>query len=122
MSKPINNQAIADLNAEVNEVTRLLKTNVEKIVDRGERIDNLHERSANLDNNAIRFQKSAVDVKKKARCRSIKMNLFIILAVCMFFGVLAGILVGVLHKDHEVKPTTVAPTTHSSLLLHALRI
>lgn len=121
MSKSINNQSIADLSSEVNEVTNLLKTNVDKIVDRGERIDNLHERSANLGNNAIRFQKCAVEVRRKARWKNIKLNIFIIIAVCMFIGILAGILVGIFHKDSpaHVRPTpgvTSSPTPLPMLL------
>jgi len=47
---------VADLTAEVDEVKAMMIANIEKVLDRGERLDDLEQRSEVLSNQAMMFQ------------------------------------------------------------------
>ncbi|XP_013072802.1 vesicle-associated membrane protein 3-like isoform X1 [Biomphalaria glabrata] len=75
------------LQNEVSEVTSLLKDNVEKVLQRGERIDTLQSRSEDLENNSTQFKRAAVQIKKKMWWKNCKMAcilgsvIFLIIAI-----------------------------------------
>ncbi|XP_021377753.1 vesicle-associated membrane protein 3-like isoform X2 [Mizuhopecten yessoensis] len=77
-------------NKQVKEVTGLLKENVERVLDRGEKIDRLQERSEDLESNAINFQSSSRRLRKKMWCKNCKMNCIIAAVV---FGIIAVIVI-----------------------------
>ncbi|OWF54943.1 Vesicle-associated membrane protein 727 [Mizuhopecten yessoensis] len=82
-------------NKQVKEVTGLLKENVERVLDRGEKIDRLQERSEDLESNAINFQSSSRRLRKKMWCKNCKMNCIIAAVV---FGIIAVIVIIVVCK------------------------
>lgn len=81
------NDQLDHLQNEVSEVTSLLKDNVEKVLERGERIDTLQSRSEDLESNSSHFKRSAVQLKKKMWWKNCKMMcilgsvVFVIIAV-----------------------------------------
>ncbi|XP_033751874.1 vesicle-associated membrane protein 3-like [Pecten maximus] len=77
-------------NKQVKEVTGLLKENVERVLDRGEKIDRLQERSEDLESNAINFQSSSRRLRRKMWCKNCKMNCII---AAVIFGVIAVVVV-----------------------------
>lgn len=76
-------------NRQVKEVTGLLKDNVERVLERGEKIDRLQERSEDLESNAINFQSKSRRLRRKMWCRNCKMNCIIGLVI---FGVIAAVV------------------------------
>ncbi|CAL1546052.1 unnamed protein product [Lymnaea stagnalis] len=81
------NDQLDHLQNEVTEVTSLLKDNVEKVLERGERIDTLQSRSEDLESSSSHFKRSAVQLKKKMWWKNCKMMcilgsvVFVIIAV-----------------------------------------
>ncbi|XP_059174068.1 vesicle-associated membrane protein 8-like [Physella acuta] len=81
------NDQLDHLQTEVSEVTSLLKDNVEKVLQRGERIDTLQTRSEDLECNSNNFKRSAVQIRKKMWWKNCKMMcilgsvIFLIIAI-----------------------------------------
>jgi len=105
------------LENEVSEVTALMKDNVEKVLERGERIDTLQSRSEDLESNSIRFKRSSSKLRKNMCLRNCRMNCIIALVV---LGIIAVIVVIVLVEtkpwnssggDSPAKPTILPVTT-----------
>lgn len=61
-------------------------------LDRGEKLENLEEKSEVLENQANLFQRNATKVKRHFRWQYIKVTLLIIFVVLVIFGILFGII------------------------------
>lgn len=86
------------LESDVSEVTHLLRENVEKVIDRGEKIDDLQTRSEDLQAGSHYFSRRANQVRRKMCWQNCKMNIIIALVV------LGVIIVIVLIVLFTVKP------------------
>ncbi|BFZ16398.1 hypothetical protein BsWGS_19437 [Bradybaena similaris] len=81
------NSRLDDLENEVTEVTALLRQNVEKILERGEKIDKLQSRSDDLESSTSNFKLSAAKMHKKMWWRNFRiscllgMMLFLIIVI-----------------------------------------
>ncbi|XP_070563872.1 synaptobrevin-A-like isoform X2 [Ptychodera flava] len=70
------------LQDEVDEVTDIVKENLNKILDRGENIEKLEIMSENLETSALQFKKTTARVKRTLFCKSVKMYcMFIIIGI-----------------------------------------
>merc|ERR1719191_1017615 len=69
--------------AEVAEVKGVMATNVNKLVERNDRLDRLQDRSADLEQGAAEFQSRARAMKRKYWWRNMKM--WMILGVVALF-------------------------------------
>ncbi|XP_071182141.1 vesicle-associated membrane protein 4-like isoform X2 [Mytilus edulis] len=66
-----NTDHIDRLQGDVNEVTHLLKDNVEKVLERGEKIEDLQNRSEDLTASSIQFKSRSRDLRRKM-CFTVK--------------------------------------------------
>ncbi|XP_041366601.1 vesicle-associated membrane protein 3-like [Gigantopelta aegis] len=98
MSDGRRSRPLERLDSEVSEVTSLLRNNVEKIIERGEKIDSLQDRSEDLEAGSVQFRKSATNIKKKMCWQNCR--LMCIIGVIVFVVVAVIIIVIVV----EVKP------------------
>eukprot|EP00106_Octopus_bimaculoides_P022712 XP_014790154.1 PREDICTED: vesicle-associated membrane protein 4-like isoform X2 [Octopus bimaculoides] len=87
-----NNDHIVRLNEQVNEVTRLLKTNVEKIVEHGDRLDNLQTRSEKLEDCSVHFQRSATNVRRSMCWKNAKATLILGFVILLLLGIIVGVI------------------------------
>jgi Synaptobrevin/VAMP-like protein len=71
----------------VQVVKEIMVQNIDKIIDRGEKIEILVEKSNELQNNAVVFSKTSNQVKRHFLCKNIKLSLIIglILVGIVFF-------------------------------------
>ncbi|KAL3842063.1 hypothetical protein ACJMK2_020128 [Sinanodonta woodiana] len=83
---------LARLNNDVSEVTSLLRDNVEKIVERGEKISNLHDRSEDLASNSQRFTYSAREVRKNMCYRNYRLTAIIVIVVLVVIAIIVVIV------------------------------
>ncbi|KAK3603194.1 hypothetical protein CHS0354_036117 [Potamilus streckersoni] len=83
---------LARLNNDVSEVTSLLRDNVEKIVERGEKISNLHDRSEDLASNSQKFTYSAREVRKKMCYQNYRLTAIIVVVVLIVIGIIVVII------------------------------
>ncbi|XP_025086554.1 vesicle-associated membrane protein 4-like [Pomacea canaliculata] len=89
---------LGHLEEQVSEVTHLLKNNVEKVVERGERIDVLQSRSEGLQASSSNFSRRATQVRRTMCWQNFRLNCIIALVV---LGIIVVIIIVVLV---EVKP------------------
>ncbi|XP_078588085.1 vesicle-associated membrane protein 3-like [Branchiostoma floridae x Branchiostoma japonicum] len=90
-----SNKKMDKLQSEVDEVTGLLKDNVDKILQRGDKLERLEERSEDLNAHANRFKVVSTKLKKKYCWQNCKMTLILTGVILLFLAVIAGIIVGV---------------------------
>ena len=67
----------AALKGQVAEVAKVMRSNVERLMERGDRLDDLQERSDRLDESSDRFRTGAGRVRRKAWWDNMKMKLII---------------------------------------------
>ncbi|XP_066276595.1 vesicle-associated membrane protein 3-like [Branchiostoma lanceolatum] len=90
-----SNRKMDKLQSEVDEVTNLLKDNVDKVLQRGDRLERLEERSEDLNAEANRFRVVSTKLKKKYCWQNCKMTLILTGVILLLLAVIAGIIVGV---------------------------
>ncbi|CAG5118552.1 unnamed protein product, partial [Candidula unifasciata] len=86
------NEQLDQLQTEVSEVTSLLKNNVEKVLERGERIDTLQSRSEDLENSSTHFRSSAVKIRKKMWWNNCKMTCIIATVVTLIIIIIVVVI------------------------------
>ncbi|XP_005098337.1 vesicle-associated membrane protein 8 [Aplysia californica] len=105
------------LETEVSEVTSLLKDNVEKVLERGERIDSLQSRSEDLECSSSHFKRSAVKIRKNMCWKNCKMSCILGVVIFLIIAVIV-IIVLVETKPWESSggehPKTTTAPPHST--------
>lgn len=87
------NQLVA-ANDEVEEVRNIMLDNVNKLMTRGDKINNLVDQTDRLTSSLGLFQKSAVSIKRKIWLNNAKFVLITILAILIFAYLLIGLECG----------------------------
>lgn len=80
MSDPASVQSVK---TDLDEVTVVMKNNINKVVDRDVKITELHARSDDLVESAQLFQRSSRSLKKQMWWKDKKMMLLLIFVVCV---------------------------------------
>lgn len=88
---------LSQIRTQVEDVKQIMLDNVEKVIERGERLDDLLLKTEDLESHSIRFHQGARDVRVKMKCKNIKMWLVIggLLTVVLTVAVLLAC--GVIH-------------------------
>uniref|UniRef100_K1RKI5 Synaptobrevin n=1 Tax=Magallana gigas TaxID=29159 RepID=K1RKI5_MAGGI len=81
-----------DLDGEVSEVTSLLKDNVDKVLRRGDKLDDIQQKADDLESSSIQFKKRSTDLRRKMCCSNIRMTLILILVVVVIIAVIVVIV------------------------------
>jgi hypothetical protein len=79
---------IADVQARVDEVKNVMRDNVDRTLENIEKLEDLEDRSAQIENSAKQFEKNAAGLKSAMRWKYIKMTAIIVLLV----GAIAAII------------------------------
>lgn len=79
---------LADVQGKVNQVKSVMQQNVNAALSNMEALSELEDKSENFENQARTFQKSATDVKRKMRCRNIKMTLVLVSVVVIIITII----------------------------------
>ncbi|PWA49629.1 synaptobrevin, Longin-like domain protein [Artemisia annua] len=77
MSHPEEIDKIAKVKAQVNEVKGVMMENIEKVLDRGEKIELLVDKTDNLRNQANDFKKQGTKMKRKMWIQNMKIKLIV---------------------------------------------
>ncbi|VDH95419.1 vesicle-associated membrane protein 8-like [Mytilus galloprovincialis] len=83
-----NTDHIDRLQGDVNEVTHLLKDNVEKVLERGEKIEDLQNRSEDLTASSIQFKSRSRDLRRKMCCKNFKMTCILIIVITVVIAII----------------------------------
>ncbi|KAM7452605.1 hypothetical protein ABFA07_000255 [Porites harrisoni] len=86
---------IAKVRREVNEVKGVMTQNIEKVLERGERIDVLVGKAEELDNSAQSFHRQSTRLRKQMWWQNKKMCLLLIFVLLVIIGVIVLVALGV---------------------------
>jgi vesicle-associated membrane protein 7 len=89
-----NEDKIAVVNRNINEVKDIMVQNIEKIIARGEKIEILVSKSEELEVNARVFKKKANSVKLHFCCKNIKITLIVIFILITIIGLVVVLSCG----------------------------
>ena len=84
-----NRSKVDHLRSQVNEVHQVMVRNIDTVMDRGERLDLLVNRSEDLENTSLIYRRSAERVRRKMWWKNVKMWVILILVIT---GLLALII------------------------------
>ncbi|CAG9531216.1 unnamed protein product [Cercopithifilaria johnstoni] len=87
-SRP-SNKRLQQTQAQVDEVVGIMKVNVEKVLERDQKLSQLDDRADALQEGASQFEKSAATLKRKYWWKNIKM----IIIMCAIMVVLIIIII-----------------------------
>ncbi|TPX64895.1 hypothetical protein SpCBS45565_g05545 [Spizellomyces sp. 'palustris'] len=76
----------AQVQDQVNEVVGIMQDNINKVVQRGEQLDTLQDKTEDLQNSSLQFKRGANRVRKQMWWKDMKMKLIL-------GGVIAAILI-----------------------------
>ncbi|XP_022306575.1 vesicle-associated membrane protein 8-like [Crassostrea virginica] len=83
---------LSELDGEVSEVTSLLKDNVDKVLTRGDKLDDIQQKAEDLESSSIQFSRKSRDLRRKMCCSNIRMTLILILVVTVIIVVIVVII------------------------------
>ncbi|XP_064604659.1 vesicle-associated membrane protein 7-like [Liolophura sinensis] len=114
-SKPGGGDHISALRSQVDEVKDVMTQNIDKVLERGERLDDLMDKTEELEANSATFQRTAKRIRRKYWWKNTKMMLIL---VCVVLVVIVVLVIVILYSTHVLPPnsdtsTTVATTTVS---------
>ncbi|KAK9767772.1 Vesicle membrane receptor protein (v-SNARE) [Basidiobolus ranarum] len=96
MSQPNSqNNKTDQIKSQVDEVVGIMQDNIERVMDRGEKLDILNNKAVDLEQGARQFKKGATKMKKRMWWKDMKLRL-IILAIVIIL--LVAIIVPVVIK------------------------
>ena len=79
---------LGDVMAQVNDVRAVMIDNIDKVLDRGEKLDYLMDKSGELRNHADRFRQGTTDARRTVYWKNMRMNLCIGLGVILVIAVI----------------------------------
>jgi len=71
------NGRVSELRSQVNEVKDVMSKNIDRVMERGDNLDNLVTKTANLEAGAAVFRDSGRQVRRKMWWKNCKMNLIL---------------------------------------------
>ena len=86
---------ISDTKQQVDTVIEIMRDNVDKVIQRDEKLTDLETRSEELQHGALRFDKISTKLKHKMWCKNMK---FIIILASIFLFLLLVILLIIFKK------------------------
>jgi vesicle-associated membrane protein 2 len=93
MAKPEYNKLDSTKN-QVDQVVLIMKDNIEKVLQRDEKLNNIETRAEELQDGAQRFQKISTKLKQKMFCK----NMRFIMVLTMIFLILIMIILLIIFK------------------------
>jgi len=87
-----NADKISKVGREIDEVKTVMVQNIEKMLDRGERIELLVDKTETLSSNAFKFKKSSTSLKRAMWCKNMKLTVLLVLIglVVVYFIIVAA--------------------------------
>jgi len=76
---------------QITEVTALMHANIDHVIERGENLNQLETKAAELDTHALKFKNKATDVTWRMRCENYKWTALILLMFCIMISILLAV-------------------------------
>jgi len=115
MKKAEKSSAVEDLHSEVDEVKNIMIKNIDQILERGERLNELMDRAEILESSSREFHDTSRKVKRKMWWQNLKMKIIIGVVVSLLLIIIICVILysmGVFSPSSSSKPIepTKAPT------------
>ena len=88
-NKPSTTNA-KEVQGQVDEVVHIMNDNIQKVMQRGEHLDTLQDRTDNLQQSSMQFRRGANRVRKQMWWKNMKMNLIIGGVVLLIILIIVG--------------------------------
>lgn len=98
---------VASAQKQVDQVLEIMKTNVDKVLERENNLDALNERAHNLESSSDQFVQSSQQLRRRMCCSNAKM----ILAAFFIIAILVLAMVAIFHVDWEPNDNSNHTTT-----------
>lgn len=86
------NQKLDQVQAQVDEVTSIMRKNVDYVLERDAKLTDLDQRAEDLQVGANQFEKRAVRIRRKMWWKNVKMWIILIVVLLVLAGVIGGIV------------------------------
>jgi vesicle-associated membrane protein 4 len=73
-----------EIRVKISDTTNLMKNNIEQVIQRGENIENVEEKSEELQNSALQFKNQSASYRRKMCWKNAKYPLCIFLGMVFF--------------------------------------
>ncbi|KAI9322540.1 synaptobrevin-domain-containing protein [Dichotomocladium elegans] len=84
----------AHVQAQVDEVVNIMQDNIDKVMQRGERLDDLRGKTEDLQSTAHHFRRGANQVRKRMWWKDLKWKIIIAVTILVILGIIIGSIVG----------------------------
>lgn len=88
-----SSDVLGKLESRVDEVTNIMRDNIDKVVHRGEALDDIYDRSEQLAINSTDFRQSSTKLRRKLLWRNIKLWVILILIILVIISIIVVICV-----------------------------
>ncbi|KAI9321006.1 synaptobrevin-domain-containing protein [Dichotomocladium elegans] len=92
-SAPKDNKT-SRVQAQVDEVVNIMQDNIDKVMQRGERLDDLRGKTEDLQSTAHHFRRGANQVRKRMWWKDLKWKIIIGVTILIILGIIIGSIVG----------------------------
>ena len=89
------------VDAQVQEVTMVMQGNVQKVQERGEKLEDLEGKTARLEESSQQFSKNAKKVKENLKWKQMRRAIIISVVVIVILAVVAGIAAFMIKKNKK---------------------
>lgn len=94
MARRWGNEKIKMINQDLDDIRDTMHDNIDKILERGQKIDDTVEKTDRLANEAHRFRGAARQVNQAEKCKNVKLALLIVFVLLIVFTALAMFICG----------------------------
>jgi len=120
-SKDPEADRITKVRGEIDEVKSVMVANIEKVLERGEKIELLVEQTEALQHNAFEFKKGSTQLKRAMWWKNMKITIILILVVLAVVYLAAALACGwrfqkCISKAKDIANTTTTSTTTTSTI------
>jgi vesicle-associated membrane protein 7 len=90
-SNPIND-TVSRVTGEVSSLREVMVENIERVLERGDRLELLVQKTDDLDNSAFVFKRGATTLKREMWYRNIRTSVYVVLLVILGLYILAALM------------------------------
>ncbi|KAI8794665.1 vesicle-associated membrane protein 7 [Biomphalaria glabrata] len=98
-----SSSAVATVQAQVHEVKEVMSQNIEKVLQRGERLEDLLDKSEELEAGAVNFSRTAKKIQKRYWWRNKKMTIILVVVALVVILIITLII---LFATHTLPPSS----------------
>ena len=89
----MSNDKINSAKEEINETSKLMKNNIESLVEQGEYLENIQNRTSELERQSTTFKHQTTDLKQKLCISNLKIIIYGSIAVGIFVTIIVMAIV-----------------------------